>query len=53
MLSLRGPLGNNGAPESGSNLSLTLKAKKSKHFRYPFAVVIKLRIEWVREEQVV
>lgn len=48
MLSPWGPLGNNGAPESGSDLSLSLKAKKSKQFRYSLAVVMKRRIRWVR-----
>lgn len=47
MLSPRGPLGNNGAPESGSDLSLILKAKKSKQFRNSLAVVMKLRIGWI------
>ena len=46
MPSPQGPLGNNGAPESGNDLSLILKAEKSKQFRYSLAVVMKPRIGW-------
>lgn len=46
-MSLQGPLGDDGALESCSDLPLILAAKKSREFRYFLAMRMRGRIGWV------